>query len=196
MTATSLSSTVSRRTSMCDIITRPVGQYGIQGLSNRDLTRMCAQVIKYRNDLNPDDRGKDNDTTLANIIKRIREDNDGEYYTTPNSITFIYDRAEFMLVTEDLYTEIKQDTLQMYVDDMQSEVDHMLSDNMLEKIGGYLAPYVKFDADMYLRDLEYDADSLIASYDGQVDELRWCVADDITSNIVTGEGYLYLWRVD
>lgn len=176
---------------MCDILTRTVGSAGIQGLSNRDLTRMCAQAIQYRNDLNPDDRGKDNDTTLANIIKRIREDNDGEYDTTPNSITFVYDRAEFMLVTEGLYTEIKEDTLQMYADDMQSEVDATL-----DKMGSYLTSYVKFDVDMYLRDLEYDADSLIASYDGQVDELRWCVADDTTSNIVTGEGYLYLWRID
>jgi hypothetical protein len=176
---------------MCDILTRTVGSAGIQGLSNRDLTRMCAQAIQYRNDLNPDDRGKDNDTTLANIIKRIRLENDCRYIFTANSIEFEYDGAEFMLVTEDLYAEIKQDTLQMYADDMQSEIDATL-----DKMGSYLTSYVKFDVDMYLRDLEYDADSLIASYDGQVDELRWCVADDTTSNIVTGEGYLYLWRTN
>lgn len=176
---------------MCDILTRTVGQHGIQGLSQRDLTRMCGQAIQYRNDLNPDDRGKDNDTTLANIIKRIREENEGQYDVTPNCIDFEYDGATWRIVTESLYQEIKEDTLTGIVDDMEYEVDHML-----DKMDTYLRSYVTFDREMYLRDLEYDADSLIASYDDRLDEMRWCVADDTTSNIVTGEGYLYLWRID
>ena len=133
----------------------------------------------------------DHPTTMANVIKAIREDADCIYPQGATSFEFQYDGMTFTVYVEDLYEQIVKEHMDMQVEEAEYEFNQLSLDT------NYLHNYIKFDADMFRRDLQHDVESLVSHYDGTVHEMYWNeYSGGEDTDIVTRRETLYMIRED
>jgi hypothetical protein len=70
-------------------------------------------------------------------------------------------RMSWRIMDDDTFAQHASDVLDEIADMYEVEVQQTIDANV-----DYLASYVKFDYDMFRRDLEHDRDEQIATYDG------------------------------
>lgn len=157
--------------------TRFTNSTGFAGASTNDLIRIAAQAIDYAGETSLDHshtRCDDQGTVrakpheaLANVVKAIREESDCIYPQGAMSFEFQYDGKTFTIYVEDLYQQLVADAVDGMVEEAQYSFDQMQKDE------SYLSAYIKFDEDMFRRDLQYDEEALVSPYDGTVHEMYW-----------------------
>ena len=199
---------------MSDIITntkRFTGPAGFDGASTNDLIRIAAQAIDYAREISLSHSqtktqvpvaycvfGKhfrdvitnnDHETTMANVINAIREDADCIYPQGDTSFEFQYDGMRFTIYVEELYEQIVAEATDSMVEEAQYEFDSMQKDT------SYINNYIKFDDEMFRRDLQHDVEAMVSHYDGTVHEMHWNESTDDDS-IVTRRQTLYMIRED
>ena len=152
---------------------------GFVGMSSNWCYRVIAQALDYR----------DNEDQ-ATVLRALRSGDATLLDKSRNSMTFEYDGGEYMIVTEALYEEILSDAIDMLVDYAEDEADQLMDSS-------HLSAYLKFDREMYARDLQYeDGGNLISSYDGRVDELDVCFYGDDGKFYRADSGPWYIWRTN
>ena len=164
---------------MSDITVSRWGYDGFEGMNNNWCYRVIAQSLDYRD--------KEDQAT---VLRALRSGDATLLDRSRNSLTFEYDGGEYMIVTEALYGEILSDTIDMLVDEAEYEADRLMDSS-------HLSYYLKFDREMYARDLQYeDTGYLISSYDGRVDELSVCFCGANGKFYMSDSGPWYIWRTN
>tara|TARA_B100001059_G_scaffold127412_1_gene127301 strand:+ start:17713 stop:18324 length:612 start_codon:yes stop_codon:yes gene_type:complete len=203
---------------MSDILTdtkRFTNTAGFKGASTNDLIRIAAQAIDYAGEISLKHSqttkdipvaycvfGKhfrqvttnnDHEKTMANVINAIRLDNDCVCSQGATSFEFQYDGMTFTVYVEDLYDQIVAESKDSMVEEAQYEFDRMSKDT------SYLSNYIKFDDEMFRRDLEHDEEAMVSPYDGVVHEMFWNEYNSDTTTdrqFVTRRQTLYMIRED
>lgn len=70
------------------------------------------------------------------------------------------------IMDDDTFAQHASDVLDNIADMYEDEVQQAIDANV-----DYLASYVKFDYDMFRRDLEHDRDVQVATYDGELHDI-------------------------
>ena len=96
----------------------------------------------------------------------------------------------FGIMTEEIYNERVEMAIEDAVDNARWEFENQFPDI------GYLNSYIKFDEDMFRRDLQHDIESIISHYDGVVHEMYWNEHTSGDSTLVTRRETLYMIRED
>ena len=150
-----------------------------EGMNNNWCYRVIAQALDYM----------DNEDQ-ATVLRALRSGDATLLDKSRNSMTFKYDGGEYMIVTTSLYEAILSDAIDMLVDEAEDEADQLMDSS-------HLSAYLKFDREMYARDLQYeDGGHLISSYDGRVDELGVCFCGDDGKFYRANSGPWYIWRTN
>ena len=150
-----------------------------EGMNNNWCYRVIAQALDYM----------DNEDQ-ATVLRALRSGDATLLDKSRNSMTFKYDGGEYMIVTTSLYEAILSDAIDMLVDAAEDEADQLMDSS-------HLSGYLKFDREMYARDLQYeDTGFLISSYDGRVDELDVCFCGDDGKVYRADSGPWYIWRTN
>ena len=126
---------------------------------------------------------------MAAVINAIREDADcivGNDY----GFSFENDGMTCRIVTEEVMESMKQDALDNMVEEAQYELER------LKKDACCLTNYITIDEDMFRRDAEYDVDSWLSPYDGEVHEMYWKEHTSGDGSIVTHRETLFMIRED
>lgn len=97
----------------------------------------------------------------------------------PGNLEVRADGGMFRIMESDQYEEYCSDVLDNLVDMYEGEVNSAIDANV-----DYLATYVKFDTEMFKRDLAMDVETQVATYDGCVYEEK------------IGDTTYYGWRED
>ena len=179
-----------------------------RGASTNDLVRIAAQAIDYAGeislehsqrstgrwiDADSEKINNDHETTMANVIRDIR-DNDITVMSD-DLFQFEYDGMTFEVMTEQAYVERCESMTDCMVEDAIHEFENQFP------VCGHLNAYIKFDEEMFRRDLQYDIEGWIAPYDGTVYEMFWNEYTSTTGNpfdskYCTRRGTLYMIRED
>jgi len=200
---------------------RATGPLGFDGLSDNDLIRIAAQAIDYAGEISLKHSqtttqvpvaycvfGKhfrdvvtnnDHETTMANVIRDIRES--GSIRPSGDDLfTFEYDGMTFEVMTEDFYNGRVEAAMECAVEDARYEVDNQFP------VAGYLNNYIKFDEDLFRRDLQFDIEAMVSPYDGTVHEMYWAeygsgrtccgYANDASPDLVVRRETLFMIRED
>ena len=185
---------------------------GFAGATNNDLIRIAAQALDYACEIDTVDGQVRRDIPvaycvyqawhrteivrasqekmMANVIERIRDDVDSlEIYD--DSFTFGYAGMTFRIMTEDVYQAQVDSAVENMLDEAQYELD-----SMKDKHLSYISNYVTIDEAQFKRDIEYDSESLVSYYDGQVHEMSCNEHGDGDGNVVTRRETLYMIRED
>ena len=194
--------------------TRFTSHEGFAGANINDLIRIAAQAIDYAGEISlchsqttteipvaycvfgkhfrKEVTNNDHPTTMANVIKAIREDADCIYPQGAMSFEFQYDGMTFTIYVEDLYEEMVKDSIDMQVEEAEYEFNQISMDT------SYIHNYITFNADMFRRDLQNDVESLISHYDGIVHEMYWneFSSGELGDTITTRRQTLYMIRED
>lgn len=165
---------------MADITVTPWGFDHFDGMSNNWLARVCAQALEYRED--------DDFDTLAGALRELR-DPSNSIWTGRDYIEFEAYGNTYYLCTESLYERMCEDAIDNHIEDAEYELERGLQHI------GWLNPYITIDRDMLARDLSYDKEYLIDTYDGRVDELyvAWIRED---GKVHRSDQTWYLWRTN
>ena len=189
---------------------RATGPVGFDGMSDNDLIRVAAQAIDYAGEISLKDSqtttqvpvaycvfgrhyrdvvtNNDHETTMANVIRDIR-DSDSIYRSGAMMFSFEYDGMTFEVMTEELYNARVEDAMDCTIEEAQYEANRSI-----ENEAGYLSNYMKFDEDAFRRDLQFDIESMVSHYDGQVHEMFWNEYTSGDSTLVTRRETLYMIR--
>lgn len=165
---------------MADITVTPWGFNQFEGMNNNWITKVCAQALEYRED--------ESFTTLADAMRELRKVGT-ILKVRRNDIEFEAYGNTYYLCTEDMYEQHCDDAITMQVEYAESELQSRLKDC------SWLQTYIEINIEMMSRDLSYDKDDLICTYDGRVDELSvaWIRED---GKVHRSDHTWYLWRID
>ena len=128
-----------------------------EGMNNNWCYRVIAQALDYRDNADQ-----------ATVLRALRSGDATLLDKGRNRMSFEYDGGEYLIMTASLYEAIRSDAIDILVDAAEEEADLLINSS-------YLSGYLKFDREMYARDLQYeDGGYLVATYDGRVEELDVC----------------------
>ena len=161
---------------MCDVSVPSWGYDKFDGMNDNWIIRACAQALDYR--------GNDGGLTQAQIIRELRETRD--FDTEYARVRFTVDGASYVLATESSYEGECEYAIQSAIEEAEYELEHSLKDI------GWLTTYITVDREMLARDLSYDKDHLIGTYDGRVDGVT--VGMYLKGELVYRHGTWYIWR--
>ena len=193
---------------------------GFAGASRNDLLRIAAQALDYAREISLEDsqeavqvpvaycvygkffrdviENKDHESTMSSVIRRLREENE-DIDADDTEFRFDYDGMTFVVMTEEQFNARVEWEIEAHIEMAEDEFRRGLDDS-------YASPYVKFDRDMFARDLMMDVGSLVGHYDGQYHELyfaeygagRTCCgyANDASSDTVIRRETLFMIRED
>jgi hypothetical protein len=163
---------------MADIEYNQMPDDKFEGLTRNGLIYIASQMWEYR-------FGGDR----AEIVRAMRDDFETENVRF-DQFTFTHEGETHIICNEDVYLQYRNASMESMVEMAQDDID-----SALVNCGSYVAPYLKFDEEAFVRDLDIggDIDAGISSWDGVVEELY-------TLCIIDGKCYrddnLYTWRID
>ena len=129
---------------------------GFAGASRNDLLRIAAQALDYA--------GEAGDPSQANVLRNLRWDND-DIDAYDSEFRFDYAGMTFVVMTEEAFDARVQAEIECQIEMAEDEFMSQLKDS------SYVSTYVKFDRDLFARDLMLDVGSLVGHYDGQYHEM-------------------------
>jgi|13_taG_2_1085334.scaffolds.fasta_scaffold21514_3 hypothetical protein len=185
---------------------------GFAGASRNDLLRIAAQALDYADEISSCDsqeptrqvpvaycvygkfyrdviEDKDHESTMASVIRRLREENE-DIDADDTEFRFDYDGMTFVVMTEEQFNARVECEIESHIEMAEYDFQHQLKDN------SYVCNYVKFDRDMFARDLMMDVGSLVGHYDGQYHEMYVNEHSSGDGDIVTRRETLYMIRED
>jgi hypothetical protein len=149
-----------------------------EGMSNNWCYRVIAQALDYMDNADQ-----------ATVLRALRSGDATLLDKGRNRMSFEYDGGKYLIMTASLYEAIRSETIDMLVDEAEDEADQLMDSS-------HLSAYLKFDREMYARDLQYeDGGHLISSYDGRVDELGVCFYGDDGKIYRADSGPWYIARI-
>ncbi|MBT61107.1 MAG: hypothetical protein CMA63_06120 [Euryarchaeota archaeon] len=163
---------------MADVEYPKLPDDGFEGITRNDLIHIASQVWEYR-------FGGDR----AKIIRAMRDDFETENINC-DQFTFTHEGETHIICDEDVYLQYRNASIESMVEMAQDDID-----SSLVNCGSYVAPYLKFDEDAFVRDLDIngDIDAGISGWDGVVEQLYTIILID--DKYYRGDG-LYTWRID
>ena len=164
-----------------------------EGASDNDLLRIAAQVLIYAGEIDPSHVGESTDTTTANIIRSLREDNEDDLSEPCDShFRFEYCNQTWVVMDEDFYQQYRQDTIDHLLETIEGEIE-MAVINL-----GNLGYYVKVNEEQLIRDMDYNGEieMMMACYDGIMHELSFAEYKDKERDLVTRRTIVYAYRED
>ena len=162
---------------------------GFDGASRNDLLRIAAQALDYAGELEPYGYDDENEK-MASVIRNLRWENEDGVDSDDNEFRFDYAGGTFVVMTEEAFDVRVEAEIESHIEMAEDEFQHQLKDV------SYVSNYVKFDREMFARDLMMAVGSLVGHYDGQYHEMYCNEHTSGDGNIVTRRETLFMIRED